>query len=238
MRKKTGLLWKTAGATCALAGLISTWDSTAEAQYNISGAITPTSNLSDVYFIFTVGLCYPGGGTFDQEIASFIPANTTYSFNLSFDSIPAGLPLNGFTVLGLYDTVNGGVSIGYDANQAADVLAASPAPEWNSPSLPAGSASDGSVYYQYVGASESDAANALAGGLSGGSPLTAAGNPFPGLSTDPLNPSSFALIDFSGASNGGSGYAVEVVPEPSVTAFLAAGSALFSFGWLRRRRAG
>jgi hypothetical protein len=227
-----GLVWKAAGMTCAAAGLISTWDTTAEAQYNISGEITPTSNLSDVYFIFAVGICYPGGGVFDQEISSFIPANTTYNFNLSFNSIPADLPVDGFTVLGLYDTVNGGVSIGYDSGQAANVLAESPAPDWSSPFLPISGGS-----YQYVGASEADAATALEGGLSGGAPLTPWGNPFPGLSTDPSNQSALTLIDFSGASNGGSGFAFQVVPEPSVVSFLAAGSALFSFGWLRRRRA-
>ena len=219
-----------------MAGLVSTWDASAIAQsYNFSGEITPTADLSDVYFLFAVGVCSPGGGVFTQEISSFIPANTTYSFNLSFDSIPAGFDTgDGYTIVGLYNVANGGVSLGYDSGEAAGVLAVSPAPTWNGTFLPSITPYNGDLYYQYV-ASESDMAAAIQNGFSSGSPLTPWGLPFPGISTDPSNPSSITLIDFSGASNGGSADVVEVVPEPGVFSVLNSGAALFSCIYFGRR---
>ncbi len=58
---------------------------------------------------------------------------------------------------------------------------------------------------------------------------------YPTISTDPNNPSDFSLVDFSNATAAGSGYAIEVVPEPTTISLLALG--LLSCGWLRRRKA-
>jgi hypothetical protein len=60
---------------------------------------------------------------------------------------------------------------------------------------------------------------------------------FSQISTDPLAPAAFTLIDFSGASNGGSGFAVEVVPEPASLSLMTAGTAFLLLGRFRKRNA-
>ncbi|MDR3457067.1 MAG: PEP-CTERM sorting domain-containing protein [Verrucomicrobiae bacterium] len=226
--------WKTIGAACVTAGLVSTWDTPADAQgYSFTGSITPTHDLSDVYFIFAIGNC-SGGGTYAQKISDFIAANTTDNFNLTFNNIPDGLQNNGqrgYAIAGLYDPVNGGVSLSYDANQGANLLAVSPAPSWDGYWLP--TSNDGNGYSIMSFAYEADIAAALSGGSV---PFTPLGTPFPGVSTDPSSPSSFTLINFSSPANGGGGFIVEVVPEPATISSLAIGTALLSLGWLRRRK--
>lgn len=224
---------KTAGAVCLVAGLVSTWDvGTAQAApYTFTGEITPTHDLSDVYFLFSVGTCSPGGGVFAQKISDFLPANTTTPFNLSFDSIPDGLGAGyGYAIAGLYDTSNGGVSLSYDPSWAADTLAVSPAPEWNGYWLPIGGSIMSFAY-------ESDVATALQSGLSTGAPFDPGQSPFPGISTDPFAPSTFTFVNFSGASNGGSGFIVEVVPEPASLSLMAAGTAFLLLGRFRKQNA-
>lgn len=223
---------KIAGAACLAAGLVSTWDvsSVQAADYTFSGEITPTHDLSAVYFLFTVGTCSPGGGVFAQKIADSLPANTTTPFDITLHSIPDGLGLGeGYTVVALYDPTNGGVALGYDSDWAASTLAISPAPEWNGYWLPIGGSIMSFAY-------ESDIAASLQNGLSTGPPFGPAGMPFPVISTDPLTPSTFTLVDYSAASNGGSGTIMEVVPEPSAFSLLATGAILLSFGRFFRRR--
>lgn len=223
---------KTAGVACLAAGLVSTWDASPAhaASYEFSGEITPSTSLSDVYFLFSVGTCQPGGGVFAQEISTFLPANTVTSFDITFNSIADGLGGgDGFAIAGLYDVGNGGVSLSYDPTWATLTLEQNPAPEWNGNWLPIG----GSIEYFN---DESDVAASLQSGLAGGPPFDPGQSPFPGISTDPSNPSDFTMIDFSGASYGGSGSVVEVVPEPASWCALASGAiVLFSGRFLRRR---
>lgn len=245
---------KAASATCLAAGLISTWDAPANAQsfpITFTGAITPTENLSDVYFVLASGGCAPA---YNKLIANFIPANTTTTFSITFNSIysvDGGVTPwvgNYFTVMGVYDTVNGGVSLGFDPTVGASILSQSPAPGYDNAPW---------TYGYNTTASESAVASILESGMYNGQSLDDSSNgglvdpndgtyywwPSPGngasyysqISTDPNNPSDFTLVDFSGASSGGSGYAVEVVPEPTMVSLLALG--LFSYGWLRRRNA-
>lgn len=225
---------KVAGVACAAAGLVSTWDVSpaGAADYSFSGQITPTTDLTSVYFLFAVGIC-AGGGVFSQRIANFMPANTTTAFNINFSSLPDNLGgLEGFDVFGLYDPVNGGVAMGYDPALASFVLSQDPAPSWSDTAVPVwGSPGPG---YQYIGASESDVASALQLGTSIG--ILPLGDPFPGGISDPSAPSEFTLIDFSGASAGGTGFVVQDVPEPGSLSLLAAGTAVLSFGWLGRRK--
>jgi hypothetical protein len=232
--------WKTAGVACLAAGLVSTWDtSSAQAgQYTFSGEITPANDLSDVYFLFAIGTCSPGGGVFSEKIADFLPANTTNSFNITFNSIPDGLGAGeGYTVIALYDVANGGVALGYNSNQATTILAQSPAPTWSGDFLPGANSFGGGIYYGYIGASESDVTTALQSGLAAGAPLSPIGSRFPGISTYPSAPSTFTLIDYSGASNGGGGFVVEAVPEPAALSLMAAGAAFLLLGRFRKPNA-
>ena len=164
-----------------------------------------------------------------------MPGNTTTSFNLNFDSVPDNLGgVEGFTVLALYDTANGGVAMGYDPSLASFILSQSPAPIWDGTSVPVWGG-PGGPGYQYIGSSESDVAGALQLGLSPS--LAPVGNPFPsGISSDPSAPTDFTLIDFSGASSGGTGMVLQATPEPGTFTILAAASGILSFGWLSRRR--
>jgi hypothetical protein len=232
---------KVMGVSCVAAGLVSTWDATpAQAgPYTFTGQITPANNLFDVYFLFAIGSCSPGGGTFAQKISDFIPANATYSFNLTFNSVPDGLDYGyGYAIAGLYDTNNGGVSLSYSPGWAAATLAVSPAPEWNGYWLPIGGSIMSFAYETDVAAALSSGTNngvAMNDARSGG-PFSPLGTPFPGYSTDLSAPSDFTLVNFSGAAFGGSGFVVEVVPEPSTISLLAAGIGLLSFGFFRPRK--
>ncbi len=204
-------------------GLVSTWDvcPAQAAQYTFSGDVTPTTSLTDVYFLFSVGSCSPGGGVFAQKISDFLPANTTTPFNVSFASIPDGLGAGeGYAIAALYDPNNGGVSLSYTPAWAASRIGGSAAPEFNANWRQIGG---GILAFTY----ESDVAAALQNGLAAGAPFSPAGLPFPGTSTDPSAPSAFTLVDFSGASNGGSGTVLEVVPEPASFFPLAAGLMFF-----------
>jgi hypothetical protein len=250
---------KAAGAACLAAGLISTWDAPASAQSfseSFTGAITPSENLYDVYFILAAGPCSPA---YNELVANFIPANTTTTFNItinsiySFDGVTPNVG-NYFTVMGLYDTVTGGVSLGFNPTVGASILSENPAPDYDNggwtygynttptESAVASMLESGTYTDQppYSGGSLNDSSD---GGLvdpNAGtyyywpSPSTG-GSYYSTISTDPNNPSDFTLVDFSGASSGGSGYAVEVVPEPTTVSLLAL--SLLSCGWLRRRRA-
>jgi hypothetical protein len=239
--------WKTAKVACLAAGLVSTWDATSApaAEYSFSGAITPTHDLSDVFFIFALGPCSPGGGVFSKKIADFLPANTTTPFNITLHSMPGGLGVgSGFTILALYDTVNNGVAVGYDPGQAATILAQSPAPTWDGGFLPGANSFGGGIFYGYIGAGESDVSTDLQSGTYGGismddaktgGPFAPVGSRFPGVSSDPVTSSAFTLIDFSGASNGGGGFVIETVPEPATFSFMAAGAAFLLFGRSRKQ---
>jgi hypothetical protein len=250
---------KVVGAACLAASLVSSWDTPVEAQAfptTFTGEITPTSDLSEVYFLFAAGPCAPA---YSKKIADFIPGNTTTSFTITLNSIysyDGSTPYVGsrFAILGLYNSANGGVSVGFDPNLAANILSQSPAPQfngqWTDGFGPAGS-------YDY-GVDESVVAGALQSGSYNGASLNDSssgglyidpnagtyywdshpGGYYSQISTDPQNPAAFTLVDFSGASAGGSGYVVEVVPEPATTAFLAAGVGLFSLIQIRPRRAG
>ena len=248
---------KTAGAACLAVGLVSTWDTPANAQpypsapVSFSGAITPNENLYDVYFIMAAGPCSPA---YSKLIADYIPANTTTAFNITFNSIysyDGATPWVGnyFTVMGLYDTVNGGVSLGFNPTVGASILSQNPAPSYDNAPW---------TYGYNTTPDESTAASILESGMYSGQSLddsangglvdpndgtyyywpspAAGGSYYSQISTDPNNPSGFTLIDFSSASPGGSGYAVEVVPEPSTVSLLTL--SLLSCGWLRRRNAG
>jgi hypothetical protein len=241
---------KIAGAACLAVGLVSTWDTPANAQaypsspISFTGAITPSENLYDVYFLLAAGPCAPA---YSKLIAGFVPANTTTTFDITINSIYSydGVTPwvgNNFTVVGLYDTVNGGVSLGFDPAQAANILSTSPSPDFNGP-WTVGYGPNGA--YNSGGVQEPAVAGPLASGTYDGQSLNDSssggleidpndGNYYSPISTDPNNPSDFTLVDFSGASPGGSGYAVEVVPEPSVVSFMAL--SLLSCGWLLRRR--
>jgi hypothetical protein len=232
---------KTAGAACLAVGLVSTWDTPANAQVPISfsGAITPSENLYDVYFLLAGGPCAPA---YSKLIADYLPANTTTTFNITFNSVSwVG---NNFTVVGLYDTVNRSVSLGFDPTQAASILSQNPAPGFDGP-WTAGYGGNGA--YDASGVQESVVAGALESGTYDGQSLDDSssgglqidpneGNYYSQISTDPNNPSNFTLVDFSGASPGGSGYTVEVVPEPSAVSLLVLST--LSCGWLRRRNTG
>ena len=250
--------WKSAGAACLAAGLVSTWDTSANAQsfaMSFTGAITPGENLYDVYFLLAAGPCSPA---YSKLIADFIPANTTTTFDITINSIYSydGVTPNVgnyFTVMGLYDTVNGGVSLGFNPTQGANILSTSPAPDFDGP-WTIGYGPNGS--YNADGVQESTVASALESGTYDGQSLddSSSGgleidpnasvqfwlpdqvNYYSQISTDQNNPSDFTLVDFSGASPGGGGYAVEIVPEPSVDSLLTLG--VLSCGWLRRRNSG
>jgi len=244
--------WKTTGVACVTAGLLSTWDASQAhaAPYTFSGEITPTLDLSDVYFLFAAGPCAPA---YSKKISDFLPANTTTSFSITLNSIYAidGNDYVGdrFSIVALYDSVNGGVSLGFDPTQAANILATSPAPDFNGPwTIGYG----GNGVFNPFGVDESVVADTLQSGTyngvslddssSGGlqiDPNTGWPSPvnyYSQISTDPLAPAAFTLINFSGASAGGSGFVVEVVPEPATISYLAIGAALLSFGWFHRRK--
>ncbi len=250
----------TVGAVCLAAGLISSWDTPALAQSfsaTFSGEITPAQNLSDVYFLFAAGPCAPA---YSKEIAALIPANTTTSFSITLNSIYSIDGVNpyvgnSFTVVGLYDTASGGVSLGFNQNAAADILSQSPAPGFSGPWTQGYGGPPG--LYQPNGVTESEVASSLQSGTYNGASLDDSSSgglyidpsaglyyweSYPGgyysqISTDPLNPSTFPLVNFSGASAGGSGSVVEVVPEPATIPFFAAGLGLLSVIGLRQRKA-
>jgi hypothetical protein len=260
--KKIRSPWKTAGVAGLTAGLISTWDvgmaqtfppgSMPAAPLTFTGEITPTHDLTAVYFLFAAGPCAPA---YSKKIADFIPANTTTDFNITLNSIYAYSDANGntvwvgdrFSVIGLYDSVNGGVSLGFDPTQGANILAESPALDFNgSWTIGYGSTGDESLIASrlqsgiYNGASLDDSS---AGGLIDPNASVLFWLPdqiayYSQISTDPLAPAAFTLVDFSGASAGGSGFVVEVVPEPATVSFLAAGALLFSAGRFWRRAKG
>jgi len=249
---------KTAGIACLAAGLVSSWDTLAEAQtiplystpeppLTFSGEITPTHDLAAVYFLFAAGPCAPA---YSKKIADFVPGNTTTDFNITLNSIYGFDDANGnepwvgdrFSIIGVYDTANSGISLGFDPSIATGILAQSPDPDFNGP-WTAGYTSSGD---------ESVIASRLLSGSYNGNSLDDSnggglidpnagffGEPkyYSQISTDPLNPSAFTLIDFSGASAGGSGFVIEVVPEPATFSLLAAGTALLPLSWLRRRKA-
>ncbi|MDR3458731.1 MAG: PEP-CTERM sorting domain-containing protein [Verrucomicrobiae bacterium] len=235
-------------AACVAAGLVSTWDlGVANAAQSFSGEITPTHDLSSVYFLFSTGGCVPT--VYSKKIGDFLAANTTTAFNFTLNAAPdydAGQSY-GFTVIGVYDTVNGGVALGYDPTQAANILAQSTPPQWVNDFIPRWSSISGvTLGEDGFGLSEASAAAALAAGIFNGTAMDDAhlsgavhayAGPFPFYQQGDLPPSSFTLLDFSGASFGGSGFVVQAVPEPSTIAFGATGTALLSFGWRRRRHA-
>jgi hypothetical protein len=129
----------------------------------------------------------------------------------------------------LYDSVNGGASLGFNPVQAANILAQSPAPGFDGP-WTIGYGGDGA--FNPNGVEESVVAAALQSGTyngvslddseSGGleiDPNASVENWLPNqvnyysqISTNPNNPSAFTLVNFSGASAGGSGFVVEIVP--------------------------
>ena len=207
-------LSKAAKAACLVTGLVSTWDMSADAQTTFSGALTPTHDLSAVYFLFAGGMC---AAPYARKIADFVPGNTTTSFNITFNTItPDSYVGNHFAVLAVYDTVNGGVSLGFDPTEAAAIMAQSPAPDFAGPWVGNGEAAAGT---------EASIADELQSGLLHGSSFDDAANVYglvdpnqglsmyywqtPGagfdgayfsqISTDPSNPATFTLLNFSSA---------------------------------------
>jgi hypothetical protein len=225
---------KVVGSTCLAVGLLCSWDTAQAAQFTFTGSITPTHDLTDIYFVCSIGACQ-GGGTFASEIAASMPANVSTPFSVTINGVPNGLrnpgdPLN-FTIASVYDPVNGGVSVAYDSNQAAALLAASPAPDWNGDFLPATNG-NGSVYFQSVNISEADVAT----GLENGTFDSVLIGEYPGLAPLTVTPpqlANFTLVDFSDASNGGTGTIVETVPEPAILVNLIPAAAAIM---LKRRR--
>lgn len=226
-----------------MAGLVSTWDTPAEAQpYTFSGQITPTQNLSDVYFLFAAGRCTPA---YSKKIADFMPANTATSFNITFNSINGSVG-DRFAIVALYDTVNGGVSLGFDPTQAQNILGQGFNGPWTHGYGPQG-------IFDGNGVDESVVVAALQSGTYGGSSLDDSSSGglyidpnsgtygfsdgstpfFSAVSTDPSAPASFTLLNFSGAAFGGSGFAYEVVPEPASCSLLLVGASLLL---VRRKR--
>ena len=253
--KKIRSPWKTAEVAGLTAGLVSTWDvgvaqtfpygSTPASPISFTGEITPTSDLTAVYFLFAAGQCSPA---YSKKIADFIPGNTTTSFSITLNSIYAyGNYVEAgdrFSIIGLYDPVNGGVSLGFDPGAASDILSQSPAPDFNGPWTGG---------YDATG-DESLIASRLQSGMYNGESLDDYNQGglidpnasvlfwlpdqvkyYSQISTDPLAPSAFTLVNFSGASAGGSGFVVEVAPEPATVSFLAVGALLFSAGRFWRR---
>jgi hypothetical protein len=206
--------------------------------------------LSAVYFLFAAGVCVPA---YSKKIADFIPANTTTSFNITFNSIQnygfGDAVGDRFAIVALYDA--GGVSLGFGPDQAASILGQSPAPDfqggWTHGYGPGGG--------YHGGVAESAVASALEAGTYNGGTLDDSssggllidpdaglfwwdahpGGYYPQISTDPLAPANFTLVNFSGASAGGSGFAVEVVPEPTSFATLTTGAILLLFSRAFRR---
>jgi hypothetical protein len=185
-----------------------------------------------VYFLISAGPCAPA---YSKKISDFLPANTTTSFTITLNSIYAigGTDYIGdkFAIVALYDPLNGGVSLGFDSARAASILAESPAPDFTGP-WTIGYGGNGA--YNPNGVEESVVADALQSGTyngvslddsnSGGlqidpntpiyNTMTGAvttGEYFPTISTNALAPAAFTLVNFSGASAGGSGNLIEVV---------------------------
>jgi len=223
---------KNASAACLAAGLVSTWDTPAAAQ-TFSGAITPTQDLTALYFFYSTGICIPA---YSKKITDFVAVGTTYNFSFTMQSIPTNVfsPTGYFTVAALYgDPANGNVSLGFNPDAAASAI---------SQSLTWGNGwGDGFIGTMFVGGSEAQMAGDLQTGTNGVAGMDDAlfSGPiidqFFGIYSPTLSPGAtdFTLVDFSGASAGGSGF-VEVVPEPGATCLLAAGTGLFSFRLLRR----
>src|ERR1035437_2100617 len=237
---------KTVRGACLVAGLVSTSNagmaqsfppySTPASPLSLTGEITPSHDLTAVYFLFAAGSCSPA---YSKKIADFVPGNTTTSFNITLNSIYAYGDYvwvgDRFSIIGLYDSANGGVSLGFNPTVATDILAQSPAPDFNGPwTIGYGSTGDESLIASrlqsgiYNGASLDD--SSWGGLIDPNAGLYWYWDPLPAgyysqISTDPLAPAAFALIDFSGASAGGSGFVVEVVPEPATISYLATGAA-------------
>jgi hypothetical protein len=219
--------FKIVGTVCVAAGLISTWDApTAHASQSFYGEITPTHDLTAVYFLFAAGPCAPA---YSKKIADFIPANTTTAFNITLNSItPASYIGDRFTIVALYDSVNGGVSLGFDPTQGTNILATSPAPDFNG----SWTIGYGSTGYNGSGVDESVVAAALQSGTYNGVSLDDSQSGgleidpnasvrywipdepkyYSQISTNPSAPAAFTLINFSAAAYGGSGFILEVVP--------------------------
>src|SRR5882672_3559945 len=122
---------KTAGAACLAAGLVSTWDvgMAQTSPYTFTGEITPTHDLTAVYFLFAAGPCTHA---YSKKISDFVSANTTTAFSITFNSIGVDSSVGDrFAIVALYDSVNGGVSLGFDPSAAADILATTPSPDFN-----------------------------------------------------------------------------------------------------------
>ena len=231
------------------AGLVSTWDvCPANATQSFSGEITPTYDLTSVYFLFAVGPCAPPNrAIYAKKISDFIPANTTMAFNITLSLAPNVVPAQYYScgIFGLYDTVGGGVTLSYDPNQASHILAESPTPGWVGTTLPQYFNGYGVLQVpQSYNTTEASAAAALKSGVYNGIPmddaridgLSALGPPFPGTHQGELSLTPFTLINFSGAAYGGSGFIVQAVPEPKTISFLLTGATFMSLGWLRRRK--
>ena len=128
---------RTAGAACLAVGLVSTWD-TAHAQLlpefdsavwappvSFTGQISPTENLYDVYFLYAGMECTP---PYAVLIANEISANTTLSFDVTFNSIWA--PYAGaspnvgnyFAIAAVYNPTSGGVTLGMSPTPAASLI--------------------------------------------------------------------------------------------------------------------
>lgn len=150
-------------AACLAAGLVSSWDAPARADQTFTGEITPATDLTAVYFLFAAGPC---AAPYSKKIADFIPGNTTTSFDITFSSLgPDSYVGDNYAIIALYDSANGGVSLGFDPTEAASILGQSPAPDFNGPwSAGYGNGDEASVAGilqsgTYNGGSIDDAAN-------------------------------------------------------------------------------
>jgi hypothetical protein len=206
--------------------------------------------LNAVYFLFAAGRCT---AAYSKKIADFMPANTATPFNITFHSVYQidgnDYVGNRFSVVALYDPAGGGVSLGFDPAQARSILAQSPAPGFTGP----WTCGYGPQGWNASGVDESVVAAALQSGTYGGASLDDSSSGglyvdpnsgtygfsdgstpfFSTISTDASAPAGFTLLNFSGASAGGTGFAFEVVPEPAAWSLLAAGTTLLL---VRRRR--
>jgi hypothetical protein len=225
---------KMLAVACAATGLMGTWDAAQADPTTFSGTLTPSQDLSNVYFLFTTGAC--SAFDFAAKIADHLSANVTTPYSVTMDIDPKlreGTSIfEHFMIAGIYNTTTGGVTLSYN-NQAAPTLL-SLKPSWGVSGLPV--FGDPGVAFDATN-SEATVAADLEAGLSATQPnvLTLPLADSVGVSI-PLSASSFTLISYSAAASAGTGTLTSVVttPEPAAALSLFTGGTLLHYS--RRRR--